>query len=192
MIPTLQRCLLTGSLGFGAASILVFSTVAFAERWMYATLGLAVSYLVWTLLFILSGAAVFNTLIVGPLRGPRFFLTFGLAFLAYAAGWTGAYFILRGAVGEWCGSLAGSVLMALVLAAGFRAWQSLLILCTLLFVSNSIGYFLGSALNTSVGGRTGMMLWGVIYGLFLGAGIGAALHHVQKVRVPDADCNESG
>lgn len=152
---------------------------------MYDTLGLAVSYLVWTLLFILSGGAVFNTLVVGSLRGLRFFLIFGLAFLAYAGGWIAAYFILRGAAGEWCGSLAGSVLMALILAAAFRVWHSTVFLSTLLFVANSLGYFLGSALNTSVGGRTGMMLWGVIYGLCLGAGIGAVLHHAQKVREQD-------
>ena len=87
-------------------------------------------------------------------------------------------------------SLAGSVLMALVLVAGFRAWQSLWLLSALLFVTNSLGYFLGSALNTTIGGRAGMLLWGVLSGLFLGAGIGADLHHAQKVHVPDAGSNE--
>ena len=180
MIPSLQLCLLSGSLGFSAASIVVFATVAFAERWMYDTFGLALSYLIWTLLFIGCGWAVFNTLVVGSLRGSRFFVIFSLAFLAYAVGWIGAYFALRGVVGEWFGSLAGSVLMGCVLVAGFRVRRSAVLFSMLLFVANSVGYFLGSALNTFVGGKAGMMLWGVVYGLCLGAGIGAVLHYAQK------------
>ena len=55
-------------------------------------------------------------------------------------------------------------------------------LSVLLFVTNSIGYFLGSALNDYFGGREGMLLWGAAYGLFLGAGIGAVLWFAQKER----------
>ena len=179
MPPSLRRSTLTGSLGFAGASLLVFATVAFAERWMYEHLGLPVSYAVWTLLFILTGGAVFNSLVVPPLRGIRFFGIFSLSFLGYAAGWIGAYFLLRGAAGEWCGSLAGSLLMGQILATGLgtrhRAWT----ISLLLFVTNSLGYFLGSALNTAIGGQFGMLLWGVMYGLCLGAGIGTALHHAQ-------------
>jgi hypothetical protein len=49
----------------------------------------------------------------------------------------------------------------------------------LLFIANSAGYFLGSAINEYVGGPSGMLLWGVVYGLFLGAGIGALLSLLQ-------------
>jgi hypothetical protein len=105
---------------------------------------------------------------------------FGLAFFAYAAGWVIAYFTLRNTAGEWLGSLAGSVLMAFVFAAGFGRLSSTGKLSAVLFVSNSLGYFLGSALNNSLGGRPGMLLWGVAYGLFFGAGIGASLHLVQQ------------
>ena len=51
-----------------------------------------------------------------------------------------------------------------------------------LFLSNSAGYFVGSAINNSVGGRGGMLLWGVVYGLFLGAGLGALLYQLQAER----------
>ncbi len=183
MVPSLQRCLWIGSLGFCAASVVVFATVAFAERWMYQHLGLALSYALWTLLYIVSGAAVFNTLVVGTRRGPRFFLIFGLAFLGYAAGWIAAYFSLRGAVGEWCASLAGALLMGCILAAGFKVLRLAPLLSMLLFGTNSLGYFVGSALNTSIGGQVGMLLWGIVYGLCLGAGIGAVLHRAQSVRV---------
>ncbi|HYG81642.1 MAG TPA: hypothetical protein VD861_14700 [Pyrinomonadaceae bacterium] len=177
--PPLLRSLLTGGLGFCLASLCVFATVAFAERWMYARLGLYGAYFAWTALFILLGGGALGPLAAGRWRLPKFYLLFGLAFFAYAAGWVGAYFTLRGAAGEWAGSLAGSLLMGCVLALGFGVMRSALNLSAVLFVANSVGYFLGSALNDFVGGRAGMLLWGGAYGLFLGAGLGAALHLAQ-------------
>ena len=181
-VPSFLRSILTGGLGFCLVSLCVFATVAFGERWMYERLGLAGAYLVWTALFILLGGGVLGLLVVGRWRLPGFYLLFGLAFFAYAAGWVGAYFALRGAAGEWVGSLAGSLLMGFVLAAGFGVARSALNLSAALFVANSVGYFLGSALNDYVGGSAGMLLWGAAYGLCLGAGLGAALHLAQSRR----------
>jgi hypothetical protein len=173
---------LIGGLGFGLASLSVFATVAFAERWMYVHLGLLGAYLAWTALFILLGGGVLGSLVVGRWRLPRFYLLFGFAFFLYAAGWVGAYFTFRGAAGEWIGSLAGSLLMASALALALGAARSALKLSAALFVANSLGYFLGSALNNSIGGRAGMLLWGLVYGLCLGAGLGAVLHFAQTRR----------
>src|ERR671915_1443799 len=116
--PSLGRSLLIGALGFGLVSLCVFATVAFAERWMYARLGLPGAYLVWTALFILLGGGVLGSLVVGRWRLPRFYLLFGLAFFAYAAGWVGAYFALRGGAGEWVGSVAGGRLLGPGLPGG--------------------------------------------------------------------------
>ena len=69
--------------------------------------------------------------------------------------------------------------MAAVFAFGFGASRSILKLAAVLFIANSLGYFIGSALNNYVGGSGGMLLWGFIYGLFLGAGLGAVLHLAQ-------------
>jgi hypothetical protein len=110
---------------------------------------------------------------------PKFYLLYGIAFFAYAVGWVGAYFTLKGKAGEWVGSVAGSVLMAFVFASGFGAIRSIMKLSAILFVANSLGYFAGSALNDYVGGKGGMLLWGILYGLCLGAGIGAVLHLAQ-------------
>lgn len=190
-VPSLERSLLIGGLGFALVSLCVFATVAFAERWMYQNLGLTGAYIAWTALFILLGGGVLGSLVVGRWRLPKFYLLFGLAFFMYAVGWVVAYFVIRGMAGEWLGSLAGSVLMAAVLTIGLRAKgvdgsvgasatsAGVLYLSALLFVANSVGYFLGSAINDALGGRAGMLLWGTIYGLCLGAGLGALIHFAQ-------------
>lgn len=147
---------------------------------MYENLGLLGAYLAWTALFILLGGAVLGSLVIGRWRLPKFYLLYGIAFFAYAAGWVAAYFTLRGTTGEWIGSLAGSILMAVVFATGFGVTRSIPKFVAILFVTNSVGYFLGSALNDYVTGQAGMLLWGLAYGICLGAGIAAVLHLSQE------------
>lgn len=179
-VPSLRRSLVIGGIGFSAVSLCIFATVAFAERGMYTRLGVLGAYLIWTSLFIMLGGAVLGSLVVGRWRLPKFYLLFGMAFFAYAAGWVAAYFTLRGFAGEWAGSILGSVLMALVFAAGFKSIGDTFKFSLLLILANSLGYFTGSALNNYLGDKVGMLLWGVIYGLCLGAGIGAVLHFAQS------------
>lgn len=171
--------MITGAIGFSLVSLVVFATVAFGEPWMYERFRVTGSYVVWIALFIVLGGAVLGSLVVGQWRLPKFYLLYGLAFLLYSVAWVAAYSTLGGSAGEWVGSLAGSIMMALVFAAGFKRMSSLPKIALILFLTNSIGYFLGSALYQSVAGQGGMLLWGVAYGLFLGAGIGAVLHYSQ-------------
>jgi len=178
-IPSLSRSLLIGSFGFCLASLCVFATVAFAERWMYRNLGLGGAYAAWTILFIILGGSFLSSLVIGPDRLWRFQLLFSTAFLLYAIGWTGSYFILRGVAGEWMGSAVGSVLMALVISLTFGVMNKFVTMSVLLFIANSAGYFLGELCAYSIPGKTGMVLWGVLYGLFLGAGLGIALWTAQ-------------
>lgn len=180
--PSLAKSIATGAIGFCLVSLCVFATVAFAERWMLRNLGMPGSYLAWTVLFILLSGVVFGQLVVGRWRLPKFYLLFGLAFFAYAAAWMIAYFTLRGATGELVGSIAGSVLMAIVFAAALGSLNSTLKLSAILFVSNSLGYFLGAALFYSLSEPIGMLLFGVVYGVLFGAGIGAALQIAQQER----------
>jgi hypothetical protein len=180
-VPSLSRSIATGAIGFGLVSLCVFATVAFAERWMYENLGLFGSYLTWTVLFIILSGAVFGSVVVaGRWRLPKFYLLWTVAFFAYAGTWMIAYFSLGQTAGEAVGSLAGSIFMALVLAAGFRSLSSTLKVSAVLFALNCFGYFLGAALFDSLSAPIGMLLFGVVYGLFFGAGIGAALYLVQR------------
>jgi len=171
-----------GAIGFGLASLCVFGTVAFAERWMYRTLSPTGAYLTWVALFILLGGTSLGSLVQGRWKLPRFYLLFGVAFFGYAVGWILAYFTLHGGAGEWVGSLAGSVLMALVFAIAFGSIRFVVKFSVILFVTNSLGYFLGSALNDRLHGPSGMLSWGIVYGVFLGAGIAAVLHLAQLKR----------
>jgi hypothetical protein len=180
--PSLAKSIATGAIGFCLVSLCVFATVAFAERWMFRNLGLLGSYVAWIVLFIVLSGVVFGSLVVGRWRLPRFYLLFGLAFFAYGAAWMVAYFTLRGSTGEFVGSLAGSILMAVVFAAGLGSLKSTLKLSAVLFVSNALGYFLGAALFYSLSEPAGMLLFGVVYGLLFGAGIGAALQIAQQER----------
>ena len=66
--PSLGRSIMIGSLGFLLASLCVFATVAFAEGWMYRSLGLSGAYVVWTVLFIFLGGALLSPLVIGPGR----------------------------------------------------------------------------------------------------------------------------
>ena len=174
------RAVVTGAVGFAVVSLCVFATVAFGESWMYRHLGLLGAYLAWIVLFILLSGAVFGSLVVGRWRLPKFYLLWTLAFFAYAAAWMVAYFTLGRTTGELVGALAGSILMALVLAGGFGSLHSLVKVSGVLFVGNALGYFLGAAIFDSSRTEVGMLLFGVVYGLFFGAGIGAALHLVQQ------------
>lgn len=180
-LPTLSKSIVTGAIGFCVVSLCVFATVAFGERWMYQNLGLFGSYIAWIVLFILLSGAVFGSLVVvDRWRLPKFYLLWSVAFFAYAAAWMIAYFTLGRTAGELIGALAGSIFMALVLATGFRTLSSVVKLSAVLFVSNALGYFLGAALFDTLSEPTGMLLFGVVYGVFFGAGIGAALRLVQN------------
>ena len=144
MSTHLSRAALRGGIGFCFVSLIVFATVAFGERWMYVRLGVMGAYIVWTLLFILLGGTLFGSL-VGDTRWrlPKFYLLWGLAFFAYAAGWVFAYFTLGGTAGEWVGSLVGSVLMTIVFALGFKAARSIPKLSLLLFIANRVPSYPG-------------------------------------------------
>ena len=170
--PTLRRSLLTGALGFCLASLCVFATVAFAERWMYARLGLYGAYIAWTALFILLGGGALGTLAVGRWRLPRFYsaLRTGLLRVRRRLGRRLLHAPRRGGrVGRFARRVRPH---GLCLRARVRRGALGTELLGRAFRSEPIGYFLGSALNDAVGGRAGMLLWGAAYGLAWAPGSG--------------------
>lgn len=175
----ISRCQLEACLRFGLASLAVYATVAFGERWMYEHLGLLGSYGVWTLLFISLGGLALKPLVVQPPAKRTFWRWFSLAFFGYAASWMAAYFTIRGPAGEWLGSLMGSAVLGMVLAIVFRARNRYLRISMELFVAHSAGYFLGEWVHYLIAGKFGMLLWGVCYGLGFGLGLARALYLAQ-------------
>jgi hypothetical protein len=168
-----------GAVGFSIASMAVFGSWAFAGRWMQERLGELGAYAVWALMFVLIAGATLSRLIIGPRSLTKFYGLFAAAFLLYAMGWTATWFALRNRTGEWLASLAGTGLMAVVLLGAFAAWPKTVHVIATLFGAHSLGYFLGAFLYATIGGRPGMLLWGLAYGLGFGAGIGRALFLCQ-------------
>lgn len=169
-----------GAFGFTAASLVVFGSWAFAGRWMYSSLGELGAYAVWALMFVVLAGVALSRLIPGRVSSARSCAVFAVAFLLYAAGWTVAWFLWRDKFGEWMGSLAGTLLMTGALLAGFSSWRVAVSVAVTLFVAHSLGYFAGAVLYETIGGRPGMLLWGLAYGLGFGAGIGRALFLCQR------------
>ena len=131
-------------------------------------------------MFILLSGAVFGSLVTVRWQLPKFYLLWALAFFAYAGAWMIGYFSLGRASGELLGAVVGSILMAVVLAIGFRALGSIAKLAAAILVGNLFGYYLGAALFDNLSAPTGMLLFGVVYGVFFGAGIGGALQLAQR------------
>ena len=178
-IPSLVESVLVGSIGFGLVSLLVFGTVAFGERWLYAHLGLGGTYALWTFCFVAGAGAMLNSIVIGSGSLIRFYGAFTLSFVLYAAAWMAAYFVLRGKTGEWIGSIAGTILMGLILCIAFGAPDSAGRAIPALVAGNLAGYFLGRWIWRSVPGPTGMLGWGIIYGVLFGLGLGYALYACQ-------------
>jgi hypothetical protein len=171
---------LGGAIGFGFASLAVFGSVALAERELYRALGLAGAYLVWTGLFMGLGGVLLGRLVTGRGNLWRFTGVFSLGFALYGAGWCLGWFGVRGFPGEVLGTLLGAALLHGVLVSAFARIG--LFFRTLLPVlgANLAGYFIGEGVWRALEhSRTGMTLWGVVYGLWVGAGIGWLLHRLQ-------------
>jgi len=170
---------LRGALGFGVVSTLVFSTVAFAERWMYQNLTVPGAYVVWTVMFLVLAPMAFIGIV--PSNHRRIFpLWFNAAFLAYCALWCAGWFLSPNTLGEVVGCIAGSIALTGVLVWRGYVGKSLPVAGVVLAICNLIGYFAGGYLNAKLGGPAGMLIWGLMFGAGTGAGIGAILRSDQK------------
>lgn len=181
-----MRAALLGALGFGAVSVVVYGTVAFAGKWLYRNLTEAGAYSFWAVLYLLGTPWLLGRLLVPSAKRRRYGLAFVLGFLAYAAGWVAPYFALRGKPGEIVAALVGPVMLAIVMALAFRRSWTMATTAVVLVVGHGLGYFAGDFLNSSLKGPLGMVMWGVCHGLGYGAAIGWAtrLWTVDAAAVP--------
>ena len=219
------RSVLSGAWRFMLVSIGGFAVWAFGGKWFYKHGGEAGLYAVSAVTFIALAGLLMNPLVRGPAfdkasdsamatsdgtagrpwRLARFYGVFMPAFLAYAIVWCGFWFWLRFGIGEWLGSLAGSVVFVAVTGLRLGSFRQFLAVSALFFATHSLGYFAGgklmyflpspegakwlSALTKSQIGALAKLSWGVSYGVGFGAGLGFAFHMFQK---PGSAANQNG
>jgi hypothetical protein len=183
--PSRFGSVLRGALGFGAVSLVAYGVWAFAGKALSRSLGEGGFYAVLVAVFVgLTGLAL-HPLVAGPRSFLRFTRVFVPAFIAYAGVWCAFWFKLKFGLGEWLGSLGGTVAFALVAAATQGGRRSLPHALLVIFVGHSAGYFLGAPICYSqlkTRPELGMLAWGLLYGLGFGAGIGFLFHALQQAR----------
>lgn len=180
--PNLRDSLLRGIGGFTLVSVAGFAPWAFFGRWFYPYVGEAGLYATCALVFIGLSGPLLHRLIIGPGSLGRFYKLFGLAFAAYSAVWIVCWLWLGGDLGSITGLLGGTAVMGWILTRAFAAPGAILPVIAALFVLNTAGYYAGGWLEARLIGwhmRTAMLLWGVCYGIGLGAGLGFAFHRCQ-------------
>ncbi len=193
-VPSLAASVGRGAFGFMLVSMAGFVPWAVFGRPLHRAIGELGMYLVCAVVFLGLSGPILHRLILGPNSLPRFAKLFTVAFTAYAIAWIVGWMALRGDAGSLAGLFAGTVLMGAILAHAFDARRAIPAVIAGLFVMNTAGYFIGGwcegaimgdrALTLFGLGRRGtvtfaMLLWGVCYGLGLGAGLGMAFHLCQ-------------
>lgn len=181
-IPAARDSVMRGMTGFTIVSVAAFAPWAVFGKWFYGHLGEAGMYAVCALVFIGLSAPLLHRLIMGPGSLSRFYKLFSISFAAYSAAWITGWMTLRGHPGSIAGLLAGTAVMGGMLAAAFGAKRETLKIIAVLFVLNTIGYFAGGELEAAFIGEHNVgakLLWGVTYGMGLGAGLGWAFFICQ-------------
>ncbi|MEW5978898.1 MAG: hypothetical protein AB1898_24150 [Acidobacteriota bacterium] len=164
-----------GASRFGLAGGIVFATVDLGSEWLTRHLGIYGAYAFWALLFVLMGGGLFAPLVRGGNTLIRSYVLFSTSFLLYSAAWVSLYFAVGGITGEILGAVLGPALMAVGLHWTIKNWMALPRTMLVLWGFHGAGYFLGRPLLALPGGQIGMISWGLLYGLCLGAGMGLAL-----------------
>ncbi|MGV3533305.1 MAG: hypothetical protein ACO1QR_13110 [Chthoniobacteraceae bacterium] len=196
-IPSLGSSIVRGAIGFTLLSIVGFMPWVLAGRFFYRTIGEVGLYVVCALVFIILSAPLLHRLLHGERTYGRFYKIFGVAFTAYSVAWIAGWMVFKGHTGSLVGLFSGCVVMGLVLTAFFRAWPKLLAVIAILFIANTVGYFIGGwieggiqvirsgdatrdAISPQMASIIGKTLWGVLYGLGFGAGLGASFYLLQR------------
>jgi hypothetical protein len=195
--PSMVESVLRGALGFALVSVAGFAPWALAGRWFHQTVGEVGMYAACALVFIGLSGPILHRLIIGPGTVLRFYLLFGVSFLAYALGWTLAWMSIRGHLGGLIGLLVGTFAMAWIFVRAFEVPGVLVKVAAELFLGNAAGYFVGGwvvagivrmgtihvfgiVLDRPTTRILAMFAWGLCYGLGFGVGLGLAFYHCQS------------
>jgi hypothetical protein len=185
----LPGALIRSALGFAAVSVAAFSVWAFAAPWIRPRFGEVGLYTGVAIAFLALSGLVFQPLAGGWARYAR---TFVPAFAAYAVIWSAIWFAMHSRLGEGLASLAGTAafsLLVCVLAGNLKSFPKI---AAALFVTHSVGYFLGGVwyvwckdpraieLMGGLARNAGRLGWGALYGLGFGAGLGYAFHALRR------------
>jgi len=182
--PSLLESIICGVIGGTIMSVAGFAPWALSGLWLHETIGEAGLYAVCALVFIGLSGPLLHRLVIGLASMWRWYQLFGAAFGSYAVAWTVGWMTLGGHKGSLIGLLVGAALMAWILTSAFGARAAIGRVFVVLFVSNAIGYFAGgwveSALSsTQTHPTVDKLMWGVCYGIGLGAGLGCAFYFCQ-------------
>ena len=189
---------IAGALRYALVSVLAFGFWASADRRTYRQIGEGGIYGGCLLIFILASVVWLRPLAPPTHRSiGRFSARFGLVMLLYAIAWCAGWFIIKGKPGEWCGSLAGSFALGYGIVRLFGNGKNGLVVSLLIFALHSGGYFLGDLvfsattrgawaptmaehLGKPMAAIVTKLLWGLWYGLGMGAGLGIAFREANE------------
>jgi CDP-diglyceride synthetase len=173
--------ILRGGIGFAAVSTAAFSVWVFGGGWLHHHGGELVMYAGCCLVFVLLSGLFLHPLLEGAGTLMRFYGIFIPAFLAYAVAWCAGWFWLGAGDGEWMASLIGSLAFTVVMAARLKGWRVLLPSALVMFVTHSAGYFAGERVcYASLHSKPSELIWGALYGLGFGVGIGYTFAMMQR------------
>jgi hypothetical protein len=183
-VPSLGGSILRGIVGLTIVSVAGFAPWALGGKGLARAVGEAGMYVACAAAFIGLTGPLLHRLIIGPGSLPRFCKLFGLSFAVYSAAWIAAWMIRPGHVGSLVGLAAGTAAMGAMIATAFdarpAAWKGI----PALFLLNTIGYYAGGWVEGAVAKmapiQIAMLLWGVCYGIGLGAGLGLTFYLCQK------------
>jgi hypothetical protein len=173
------------SLGFGAGGLclsmlIVLAIAAVSGNVLKKYLGDKSVEVLSALLFILLSGGLIRRLVIPPAPALRVHILFAGAYLLYVVAWAAAYRPFRNLLGEWLGSVAGGMGLGLMFATVFDAPKQAVRVILVLCVTSTAGYFGGKFLQPHIPGLAGALVWGAVYGLGLGTGVGYALYTCQE------------
>jgi hypothetical protein len=179
--------LVRGSVGFALVSVAAFAVWAFGGSWFKGHGGDPAMYASVAAVFVILTGLALHPLVQGPRRLGRFYVAFVPAFLAYTAAWCAIYFKLGRGLGEWLASAGGTAAFAVVACFLLGNRRAIPRAALALFLGHSLGYFLGGPIYYGMKGdlgTLGRLLWGALYGLGFGAGIGYCFFKAQAKATP--------